>query len=44
MSSITVDDPDKVEKKRVNDSGQVYIGREYAGKVVELVVTEVEDE
>ena len=44
MSSYTVEDPDEVTEKRVNDSGQVYVGRKYAGQVIQLSVKEVEEE
>jgi len=43
MTTVTIDDPDEVTKRVVNDSGNFYIGREYAGKTVEVVVRVVDD-
>ena len=42
MTTVTVEDPDEMMKRVVNDSGNFYIGREYAGQTVEVVVRVVE--
>jgi hypothetical protein len=36
--STTVEDPEVVAKKTVNDGGQVYVGRQYADQRVRIVV------
>ena len=44
---VRVDNPEKVERKKVDSSGKVYVGTAYAGKELEIVVgeqREVDDE
>jgi hypothetical protein len=41
MTRVVVDDPILVTRKRVGQNGQVYVGKQYAGKEIELIITEV---
>jgi hypothetical protein len=43
MASIQIDEFDKAFTKKVSEAGQIYVGKEYAGKEISVVVT-VEDE
>lgn len=38
MTELRITDPEKVEKKEVSSQGRVYVGKEYAGQTVLLVV------
>lgn len=42
MTTVTVDDPCEVLTKTTNENGQVYIGTEYGGEEVQLVITRQE--
>lgn len=42
MTQTTIEDPDLYDRKRVNSDGRLWLGAEWAGKDVELVLKEVE--
>jgi hypothetical protein len=44
MGQHIVDDPELVETKPVDNRGRIYLGTEYAGKDVKLVIEEVNEE
>lgn len=44
MSEIRVEDPDLYTKKDVDNSGRVYLGKEWAGREVKIVVELVDDD
>lgn len=45
MAHITIDDPDLYAEKEVDGSGRVYLGKNWAGKRVKIVIeSAVEDE
>lgn len=39
MTTVTIEDPEKVMTKRVGENGQVYVGKDLADIEVELVVS-----
>lgn len=43
-TTVTVTEPDVVETKKVDTSGRVYVGREYIGEHVRIVIERVEGE
>lgn len=44
MAEIRIEDPEIYDSKTIDSQGRLYIGREYAGKRVKIVVEEVEDD
>jgi hypothetical protein len=44
MTTVKVSDPDSMERKRVDSSGRIYVGKEAAGKEYEVVLKRVESE
>lgn len=42
-TTVTVDDPDAVEKKDVDSSGRVYLGKDYADERVRIVIERLDD-
>lgn len=42
-SKYIVENPDLVEKKSVDGSGRLYLGKEYAGSAVRIVVEVLEE-
>lgn len=44
MPEITVSDPESMNKKKVPDNGQVYVGKDLAGKEVSVIVKVVEED
>jgi hypothetical protein len=44
MVTVTIDDPEEIQTRVINDSGNFYIGREYAGKRVKVVVSVLDEE
>lgn len=43
MATVTIEDPDEHKTGKVDDRGRVYVGTDYVGKRVRVVV-EVEDD
>jgi len=43
MPTITAEDPKKMETKKVDGSGKVYVDNDWAGQEVEIIITSVED-
>lgn len=41
-TTVTVPEPDVVETKKVDTSGRVYVGSEYTGDHVQIVLKRVE--
>lgn len=39
MTTVTVDDPERVITKEVDGAGRIYLGKDLVGKDVELVVS-----
>jgi hypothetical protein len=44
MATVTVDDPERVVTKEVDQSGRIYLGKHLSGENVEVVVTIKEDD
>jgi len=45
MAEFRITDPELYEKKNVDSSGKLYVGKDYAGKKVKIVIEKVvEDE
>lgn len=44
MATITIEDPDSVTTKKVDGQGRVYVGRDYRGKRVRVVLETIEDD
>jgi hypothetical protein len=38
MSTLQIDNPEKVTKKVVDSAGRVYVGKEYSGIEIEFVI------
>lgn len=43
MATVTVDDPERMDQKKVDGSGKVYLTNAWAGKEVKFVIESVED-
>lgn len=43
-TTVTVTDPEFVTTKRVDSSGRLYLGKEYAGGHVRVIVERVEED
>lgn len=43
MATVTVDDPERMETKKVDGSGKVYVGNAWAGQNVRLIIESVEE-
>lgn len=43
MTTLTIDDPDVVAKKKVDSQGRVYLGQDWAGKPVRIIVEELDE-
>ena len=41
MSEIRIDDPKLVKQVQIDDEGRVYLGRDWAGKQIRLVVEDM---
>ncbi len=44
MAKITIEDAEKRERKKVDSSGKLYLGKDYADREVCYVIEEVEDD
>ena len=44
MSELTIDDPEYVATKRVDNQGRLYVGQEYTGERVRVVIERAEPE
>jgi len=44
MATITIDDPDTVSTKKVDGQGRVYVGRDFRGRDVRVVVEVIDDD
>lgn len=42
MTEIRVDSPEKYFKKGVDDNGRLYLGKEFAGREVQVVIADAE--
>lgn len=43
MTQIIIDDPDLYEKFEVKDDGRIYLGKDWAGKKVKIVIEEIDE-
>lgn len=43
MTRVVIDDPELMMSKRVGKNGQVYVGKSYAGKEIELIIASVKN-
>lgn len=41
MAEFTISNPELYETKRVDNSGKLYLGKDYAGKEVKILIEEV---
>lgn len=44
MAQVTVDNPVRMESKKVDSSGKLYLGRDIAGHEVKFIIEEVGEE
>lgn len=43
MATVTIDNPERMDSKKVDGSGKVYLGNAWAGKRVRFVIEDVEE-
>ena len=43
MATVTIEDPEGMDAKKVDGSGKIYVGNNWAGKRVKFVIEAVED-
>lgn len=44
MATVTVENPKYSGEKNVDSNGRVYLGEEYAGESIKMIIEEVVDE
>jgi len=42
MATITIENPDRYDTKKVDSSGKLYVGKAIAGKRVRFIIEDVE--
>lgn len=43
MATVTIDDPERMDAKKVDGSGKLYVGNAWAGKEVKFVIESVDE-
>jgi len=43
MATVTIENPEGMDAKKVDGSGKIYIGNQWAGKRVKFVIESVEE-
>lgn len=43
MATVTIENPERMDAKKVDQSGKVYLGNAWAGKRVRFVIEDVEE-